>query len=79
MAGGERVLADAAEDAYYVEPAIVAIPGQTKIVRAETFAPLLYVLTYEDFEEAIALNIDVPQGLSSSVFTRDQGEAELFC
>ena len=46
--------------------------------RAETFAPLLYVLTYDDFDEAIALNNAVPQGLSSSVFTRDQAEAELF-
>ncbi len=79
MAGGERVLADAAPDAYYVEPAIVAMPGQSDVVRSETFAPLLYVLTYEDFDEAIALNNGVPQGLSSSVFTRDQAEAEIFC
>jgi aldehyde dehydrogenase (NAD+) len=78
VAGGERVLADAAEDAYYVEPAIVTMPGQTEIVRAETFAPLLYVLTYDDFEAAVALNNDVPQGLSSSLFTRDQAEAEVF-
>ena len=79
MAGGERVLADAAQDAFYVEPAIVAMPGQSDVVRSETFAPLLYVLTYEDFDEAIALNNGVPQGLSSSVFTRDQAEAEIFC
>ena len=44
----------------------------------ETFAPLLYVLPYEDFDEAIALNNAVPQGLSSSVFTSDQAEAERF-
>ena len=78
VAGGERVLAEAAEDAYYVEPAIVTMPGQTEIVRAETFAPLLYVLTYDDFKEAVAVNNDVPQGLSSSLFTRDQAEAEVF-
>ncbi|NUR99628.1 MAG: aldehyde dehydrogenase family protein [Kribbellaceae bacterium] len=78
VAGGNRVLADAAPDAFYVEPAIVTMPGQTGIVRAETFAPLLYVLTYEDLGEAIALNNDVPQGLSSSIFTRDQAEAEVF-
>ncbi|XVQ06740.1 L-piperidine-6-carboxylate dehydrogenase [Spirillospora sp. CA-255316] len=78
VAGGRRVLADAAEDAYYVEPAIVTMPGQTEIVRAETFAPLLYVMTYDDLQDAIALNNDVPQGLSSSLFTRDQAEAEIF-
>ena len=50
-------------DAYYVQPAIVRMPTQTEIVRAETFAPILYVLTYDDFDEAIALHNDVPQGL----------------
>jgi aldehyde dehydrogenase (NAD+) len=78
VAGGGRVLTDAAPDAFYVEPAIVTMPGQTGIVRTETFAPLLYVMTYDDLAEAIALNNDVPQGLSSSIFTRDQAEAELF-
>ncbi|MFF0266957.1 aldehyde dehydrogenase family protein [Kribbella sp. NPDC004536] len=78
VAGGNRVLADAAPDAFYVEPAIVTMPGQTDIVRSETFAPLLYVLMYDDLGEAIALNNDVPQGLSSSIFTRDQAEAEVF-
>ena len=78
VAGGSRVLAEAASDAYYVEPAIVSMDRQTDIVRSETFAPLLYVLPYDDFDEAIALNNDVPQGLSSSVFTQDQAEAELF-
>jgi L-aminoadipate-semialdehyde dehydrogenase len=78
VAGGERVLAAEAPDAYYVEPAIVTMPSQTPIVRAETFAPLLYVLTYDDFADAVALNNDVPQGLSSSLFTRDQAEAEIF-
>ncbi len=78
VSGGGRVLEDVAPDAFYVQPAIVTMPGQTDVVRAETFAPLLYVLTYDDFEEAIELNNAVPQGLSSSVFTRDQAEAELF-
>jgi aldehyde dehydrogenase (NAD+) len=78
VAGGERVLATEAPDAFYVEPAIVTMPSQTPIVRAETFAPLLYVLTYDDFADAVALNNDVPQGLSSSLFTRDQAEAEIF-
>jgi aldehyde dehydrogenase (NAD+) len=79
LAGGERVMADEAPVAAYVRPAIVAMPGQTEIVRTETFAPLLYVMSYDDFDEAIAINNDVPQGLSSSVFTHDVREAERFC
>jgi aldehyde dehydrogenase (NAD+) len=78
VAGGNRRLADVAPGAAYVEPVIVRADEQTDIVREETFAPILYVLTYDTFEEAIALHNDVPQGLSSSIFTRDQQEAELF-
>ena len=78
VAGGERVLADQAPDAYYVQPAIVTMPGQSEIVRAETFAPILYVLMYSDFDDAVALHNDVPQGLSSSIFTMNVREAEQF-
>ena len=78
VVGGGRRLADEAPDAYYVEPAIVRMPGQTDIVRQETFAPILYVLPSRTLEEAVALNNDVPQGLSSSIFTSDQAEAERF-
>jgi aldehyde dehydrogenase (NAD+) len=78
VTGGERVLADAHPEAYYVRPAIVEMQTQTDVVRTETFAPILYVLPYEDFDEALALQNDVPQGLSSCVFTRDVGEAERF-
>jgi aldehyde dehydrogenase (NAD+) len=78
VTGGERVLAEDAPDAFYVRPAIVKMPAQTDIVKAETFAPILYVLTYDDFDEAIALQNDVAQGLSSSVFTLDVREAERF-
>ncbi|MEI8411293.1 MULTISPECIES: L-piperidine-6-carboxylate dehydrogenase [unclassified Kribbella] len=78
VAGGNRALADVAPDAYYVNPAIVRIDSQTPVVQQETFAPLLYVLPYETLEEAIALNNGVPQGLSSSIFTSDQAEAEKF-
>jgi aldehyde dehydrogenase (NAD+) len=78
VAGGERVLEDRAPDAYYVRPAVVRMEKQTEIVRQETFAPLLYVLPYDTLDEAIALNNDVPQGLSSSIFTNDQAEAEVF-
>ncbi|MFI2240852.1 L-piperidine-6-carboxylate dehydrogenase [Streptomyces chrestomyceticus] len=78
LTGGEPHLTDQAPDAAYVSPAVVRMPAQTGIVRTETFAPVLYVLTYRTFEEAVALHNGVPQGLSSSVFTRDQREAERF-
>ncbi len=76
-AGGQRVDIFG-EDAFYAQPAIVTMPAQTDIVRHETFAPILYVLTYDTLDEAIALHNDVPQGLSSSIFTTDLREAERF-
>jgi len=78
LVGGERVDVEGAPGGHYVRPAIVRMPAQTAVVREETFAPLLYVLTYTDLAEAIALHNDVPQGLSSSIFTSDQREAEIF-
>ena len=72
------MLDDQAPDAYYVAPAIVRMPEQTEIVRTETFGPILYLLGYDDFDEAIALQNAVPQGLSSSIFTMDMREAERF-
>ncbi len=78
VVGGGRRMADEAPDAFYVEPALVRMPGQTDIVRQETFAPVLYVLPYRTLDEAIALNNDVPQGLSSTIFTSDHAEAERF-
>jgi aldehyde dehydrogenase (NAD+) len=78
VVGGGRVLAADNADAFYVQPALVRMPGQTAIVRAETFAPILYLLTYDDFDEALALHNDVPQGLSSSIFTLNVREAERF-
>ncbi|MEZ5885441.1 MAG: aldehyde dehydrogenase family protein [Paracoccaceae bacterium] len=62
----------------YVSPAIVEMPAQTETVREETFAPILYVLGYDTLEEAIALQNDVPQGLSSCIFTLNMREAETF-
>ena len=77
VAGGDRV--DAGQpDAYYVRPALVTMPEQAEVVHRETFAPILYVLSYATFEEAVALHNAVPQGLSSSIFTGDQREAERF-
>jgi aldehyde dehydrogenase (NAD+) len=64
--------------AYYVAPAVVRMPSQTDIVHTETFAPILYVLVYDDLDDSIALNNAVPQGLSSAIFTTDMGEAERF-
>jgi aldehyde dehydrogenase (NAD+) len=54
------------------------MPAQTAVVQEETFAPILYVLRYRSFEEAIAIHNAVPQGLASSVFTTDLREAERF-
>ena len=76
--GGERQLADQYPNAYYVSPAIAEMPAQSDVVRHETFAPILYVLAYDDFEEALRLNNEVPQGLSSCIFTTDIREAERF-
>jgi len=78
LVGGKRVLDDEHPDAYYVEPAIVRMPAQTEVVKDETFAPILYVLTYSDFDEALELHNGVPQGLSSAIFTADQTESEIF-
>ena len=78
VAGGERALADNWPDAWYSSPTLVRMPAQTKVVERETFAPLLYVLTYSEPEEAIAIQNGVPQGLASSIFTTDLREAERF-
>ncbi|MCU1642597.1 MAG: aldehyde dehydrogenase family protein [Nocardia sp.] len=77
ICGGERV-EGFGEDAYYVRPAIVRMPAQSAVVREETFAPILYVLTYRDLDAAIDLHNGVPQGLSSAIFTQNQREAERF-
>ena len=72
----ERV--DAASGGFYVRPALVEADAQEGSVLQETFAPILYVLRYRDFDEALKLNNDVPEGLSSSIFTNDLREAERF-
>jgi aldehyde dehydrogenase (NAD+) len=79
ITGGERLsIQDISENAFYVRPALVEMPEQTAIVQRETFAPILYVLKYRDLDDAIALQNDVPQGLSSSIFTLNLQEAERF-
>ena len=76
--GGRTVAEGAPNGGAYVEPAIVEMPGQTALVREETFAPILYTLGYDSLEEAIAIHNDAPQGLSSSIFTLNMREAETF-
>lgn len=76
--GGNRLFAEAAPEAHYVAPAIVEMPGQTEVTLRETFAPILYVMRYQNFDEVVALHNAAPQGLSSSIFTLDLREAELF-
>ena len=78
VTGGERVQEDVHPDAWYVRPAIVDMPAQTPTMLRETFAPVLYVRPYRTLDEAIALNNASVHGLSSSIFTRDLTEAEVF-
>jgi aldehyde dehydrogenase (NAD+) len=75
VTGGGRAPGD---KAFYVHPAIVEMKSQTATVARETFAPILYVMRYAKFDEAVALHNAVPQGLSSCIFTQDMQEAELF-
>lgn len=75
--GGARVT-EGVPTGVYMEPAIVEMPGQTATVKTETFAPILYVMGYDDFDEAIEIQNGVPQGLSSCVFTLNMREAEQF-
>ncbi len=77
VTGGERV-ENGSADAFYVRPALVEMPEQIGPVEQETFAPILYVMKYSDFDKALALHNAVPQGLSSSIFTNDMREAETF-
>jgi aldehyde dehydrogenase (NAD+) len=76
--GGKRVAEAGPAEAYYVRPALVEMPSQSGPVVHETFAPILYVLKYKSFEEALALQNGVPQGLSSSIFATDMREVERF-
>ena len=78
ITGGERVLAETHPNAFYTRPALVEMPGQAGPMLHETFAPILYVMKYQTFEEAVALQNGVTAGLSSSLFTLDMREAERF-
>ena len=76
VAGGERV--DVGDGGCYVRPALVRMPAQTPVVLRETFAPILYVLAYDDFDEALDAAQRRVAGTFAGIFTRDQAEAELF-
>lgn len=74
ITGGQMLDGDGA----YVTPAIVEVDEQKDFVKQETFVPILYVMTYKNFDDALNLHNDVPQGLSSCIFTNDVREAEMF-
>jgi aldehyde dehydrogenase (NAD+) len=76
--GGEVLSGEGYESGTYVVPCIIEAQNHYHIVQEETFAPILYLMKYSTVEEAIAQQNDVPQGLSSSIFTRDLQEAEAF-
>jgi aldehyde dehydrogenase (NAD+) len=76
--GGARAQVEGCLNGYYVEPALVEMPSQTALMHRETFAPILYVVRYHDLEQVLEWHNAVPQGLSSSIFTTDLREAELF-
>jgi aldehyde dehydrogenase (NAD+) len=76
--GGERQAVAGAGNGFYVRPAIVEMPSQTNVVLKETFAPILYVLKYNEFSDAIEANNAAVHGLSSCVFTTDMRESESF-
>lgn len=78
VTGGGSVVVDKCMGGFYVEPAIVEMPAQSESVCVETFAPILYIMKYETYDEAMEMQNGVPQGLSSSIFTTDMREAESF-
>jgi len=72
LCGGEKM------KGCYMTPALAEVAADTPLVKEETFGPLMYLIRYEDLEDAIAIHNDVPQGLSSAIFTTDVREAETF-
>jgi len=76
--GGETVSVREAAGGFYVRPALIEMPCQTALVMRETFAPILYVMSYRELDAAIEQHNAVPQGLASAIFTSDLREMELF-
>lgn len=78
LVAGGRLEGEGYESGCYVKPCIIEAENHFEIVQEETFAPILYIMKYKTIEEAIQLQNDVPQGLSSSIFTNNMREMELF-
>ncbi len=78
LCGGEKLSGDEYPGGHYVTPCIAAAKNEYKIVQEETFAPILYIIGYGNLDEALHIHNDVPQGLSSSMFTLNMREAETF-
>jgi aldehyde dehydrogenase (NAD+) len=76
--GAQRLSGDAYPGGCYVTPCMAAARNNMPIVQEETFAPILYVISYKTLDEAIACHNGVPQGLSSAIFTQNLLEAEAF-
>ena len=74
--GGQRL--EGIEGGSYVAPAIMEVTADCPVVQAETFAPLLYIIGYDTLDEALAIHNNVPQGLSSAIFTYDIRNMEAF-
>ena len=78
VCGGEKLTGENYAGGCYVTPCIAQAENEYKIVQEETFAPILYIIGYKDLDEAVRKHNNVPQGLSSAIFTRDLLEAERF-
>jgi len=76
--GGEVLSGEGYESGCYVKPCLAEVDANFAIVQEETFAPLLYLIKYTRFEDALSIHNNVPQGLSSSIFTQNMREMELF-
>lgn len=78
LCGGNKYIVPGHEGGFYVEPTIIEAKNHYEIVQEETFAPILYIIEYENIEEALEYNNNVPQGLSSSIFTNSVHYSEMF-
>lgn len=78
LVGGDRLTGDDYPGGCYVTPCIAEAKNEWEIVQEETFAPILYIITYHDMDDAIAIHNGVPQGLSSAIFTTNMLESERF-
>lgn len=78
LVGGKHTTIRGLEGGYYVQPTVIEMPRVTPVTCEETFAPILYVFKYDTLDEAIRIHNAVPQGLSSSIYTTDLMEEEIF-